>query len=99
VSRVLFKKKRIGIPQAAHQALGMCFHVGFVSFTSPLCHYSLSPSKWDLQFSSASQLRASTRKWGSWFRLGEVEPSFKEFLASLAQMRFRVLRSFLLLPQ
>jgi hypothetical protein len=27
------------------------------------------------------------RKWGSWFRLGEVEPSFKEFLASPAMMR------------
>jgi hypothetical protein len=26
------------------------------------------------------------RKWGSWFRLGEVEPSFKEFLASPAIM-------------
>jgi hypothetical protein len=29
----------------------------------------------------------STRKWGSRFRLGEVEPSFKGFLASTAMMR------------
>jgi hypothetical protein len=26
------------------------------------------------------------RKWGSWFRLGQVEPSFKEFLVSFAMM-------------
>jgi hypothetical protein len=38
-------------------------------------------------------------KWGSQFKLGEVEPSFKEFLASPACMHFQVLRSFLLLPQ
>jgi hypothetical protein len=31
-----------------------------------------------LQFSSGSKLGASTRKWGSRFRLGEVEPSVKE---------------------
>jgi hypothetical protein len=30
---------------------------------------------------------ASKRKWGSRFRLEEVEPSFKEFLASSAMMR------------
>jgi hypothetical protein len=34
----------------------------------------------------ASQLRALKRKWGSLFRLVEVEPSFKEFLASPAMM-------------
>jgi hypothetical protein len=64
----------------------MCFHVGFLRFNPPLCNYSRSPATWDLQFSSASQLVASTRKWGSWFRLGEVEPSFKEFLTSPAMM-------------
>jgi hypothetical protein len=42
---------------------------------------------WDLQFSSASQLVVSTRKWGSRFRLGEVEPRFKEILAHQAMMR------------
>jgi hypothetical protein len=31
---------------------------------------------------SASQIGASTKKWDSWFRLGEEEPSFKAFLAS-----------------
>jgi hypothetical protein len=36
---------------------------------------------------------------GFWFRLGEVELRFKEFLASPAMMHFQVLRSFLLLPQ
>jgi hypothetical protein len=95
----LEKNSPIVIPQVAHQALGMCYHVGFLRFTPPLCDYSRSPSTWDLQFSSASQLGASTRKWGSWFRLGEVEPSFKEFLAPPAHTRFQVLRSFLLLPQ
>jgi hypothetical protein len=100
VSRDLFRKNSpIVIPQVTHQALGMYFHVGFLRFTPPLCEYSRSPSTWDLQFSSASQLGASTRKWGSMFRLREVEPSFKEFLASAARMRFQVLRSFLLLPQ
>jgi hypothetical protein len=100
VSRVIFRKiSPIDIPQAAHQALGTCIHVGFLRFTPPLCNYYLRPSTWDLQFSSASQLRASTRKWGSRFRLGEVDPSFKEFLASPARMHFQVLRSFLLLLQ
>jgi hypothetical protein len=65
----------------------MCFHVGFLRLNPPLCDYSRSPSTWDLQFSSASQLGASMRKWGSRYRLGEVDPSFKEFLASPAMMR------------
>jgi hypothetical protein len=93
------KNSTIVIPQAAHQALGTCFHVRFLRITPPLWDYSRRPSTWDLQYSSASHLGASTRKWGSWFRLGEVEPSFKEFLASPARMCFQVLRSFLLLPQ
>jgi hypothetical protein len=84
MSRV--SKNPIVIPQAAHQALGMCFHVEFSRFTHPVCNKSLIPSTWGLQFSSASQLGESTRKRGSWFRLGEIEPSFKEFLASLAMM-------------
>jgi hypothetical protein len=33
------------------------------------------------------------RKWGSQFRLGEVEPSFKEFLASPAMIRLELLSS------
>jgi hypothetical protein len=45
---------------------------------------------WDLQIFSASQLGALTRKWGSRFRLGEVESSFKEFLASTTRIRFQV---------
>jgi hypothetical protein len=95
----LEKNSPIVIPQAAHHALGTCFHAEFLRFTPPLCNYSRSHSTWDLQFSSASQLGASPRKWGSWFRLREVEPSFKDFLASPARMRFQVLRSFLLLLQ
>jgi hypothetical protein len=31
------------------------------------------------------------RKWGSWIRLGEVELSFKEFLASNARMHLGLL--------
>jgi hypothetical protein len=85
VSRI--PKTPIVDPQASQQALGMYFHVGFLRFTPPLCNYSCSPSTWDLQFSSASQLGVSTRKWGSRLRLGEVESSFKEFLASPARMR------------
>jgi hypothetical protein len=65
--------------------------VGFIRFTPQLCDYSRRPSTWDLQFSSASQLGASKRKWGSWFRLGEVEPDFKEFLASPAMMHLGLL--------
>jgi hypothetical protein len=80
-------KNPIIIPQEAHQALGMCFHMGFLRFTPPLCGYYHSPSTWYLQFFSASQLGVSTRKWGSWFRHGEVELSFKEFVASPAMMR------------
>jgi hypothetical protein len=34
-----------------------------------------------------------------WFMPGEIEPSFKDFLASLAWMRFQVLNSLLLVPQ
>ena len=58
-------------------------------FTPPLCDYSRSPSTWDLQFSSASQLGASTRmiSFGLSSKLKKKEPSFKEFLASPA-MRF-----------
>jgi hypothetical protein len=88
MSRVLFKKK---IAQLLfHRQLTRPRALAFtwdLRFTPPLCDYSRSPSTWDLLFSSASQLGASTRKWGSWFRLGEVEPSFKEFLASPAIMR------------
>jgi hypothetical protein len=91
MSRVLFRKKTIFIPQAADQALGSCFQVGFLRFTPPLCDYSCIPSKWDLQFSPASQLGASMRKWDSWLRLGEVEPSFKDFLASPTMMRLGLL--------
>jgi hypothetical protein len=65
----------------------MCFHVGFLRFDPPLYNHSRSPSTWDLQFSSASHLGASTRKGGSQFRLREVEPNFKAFLASPAMMR------------
>jgi hypothetical protein len=64
----------------------MCFHVGFLRFTPPLCDYSRSPSMWNLQFTSASQQGASTRKWGSQFSLGEVEPSFNEFFDSPTMM-------------
>jgi hypothetical protein len=83
----LEKNSPIVIPQADHQALGTCFHVGFLRFTPALCDFSRRPSTWNLQFSSACQLGMSTTKWGSWFRLGEVEPSFKGFLASPAMMR------------
>jgi hypothetical protein len=100
VSQDLFRKIiPIVIPQTAHQALGTCFHVRFLSFTPPLCGYSCIPSTWDLQFSSASQVGVSATKLGSWFRLREVETSFKEFLASPARMRFQVLKSFFLLQK
>jgi hypothetical protein len=92
-------KKTIIIPQASHQAVDMCFNLGFLRFNPPLCDYSRSASTWDLQFPSASQLEESTSKWGSQFMLGEIEPSFKEFLASLARIHFQSLRSFFLLPK
>jgi hypothetical protein len=53
------------------------FYVGFLRFDPLLCNYCCVPSMWNLQFSSSSQLGASTQ-----LRLGEVEPSFKKFLAS-----------------
>jgi hypothetical protein len=34
---------------------------------------------------------ASTRKWGSPFRFGEVEPSFKEFFASTKMIPLEML--------
>jgi hypothetical protein len=99
VSRVLFRK----IAQSLfHRQITRPWAHAFtwdLRFNPPLCNYSHSPSMWDLQFSSAYELRASTRKWGSQFRLGEVEPSFEEFLASPTRMHFQVLRGFLLLPQ
>jgi hypothetical protein len=67
-----FPKNPIIIPQADHQALGMCFFMGFLRFNPPLFDYSRSPSTWDLQLSFESQLAVSTRKWVSWFRLGGV---------------------------
>jgi hypothetical protein len=60
----------------------LIFFKFLLRFILPLCDYSRSPSMWDLQFSSASQLGMSTRKWGSQFRFGEVEPGFKEFYES-----------------
>jgi hypothetical protein len=39
------------------------------------------------------------KEMASWFKLGEVEPSFKEFLASPARMHFQALINFLLLLQ
>jgi hypothetical protein len=87
VSCFFRKISPIVIPQAAHQALGKFFHVEFLRFTPPICRYSCIPSMWYLQFSSASQLGALMRKLGSWFRLGEVEPSFKKILASHKMMR------------
>jgi hypothetical protein len=98
VSQVLFlaKNSPIVIPQAAHQALSICFHVEFLRFTPQLCDYSRSPSTWYLQFSSFSHLGASTRKWCSWFILGDVGfyyfsrtdafPISKKLLASPAMM-------------
>jgi hypothetical protein len=59
---LFFRKKSNLIPQAAHQALGMCFHMGLLRFTPLFCNYSRRPSMKDLKFSSASQLGASTRK-------------------------------------
>jgi hypothetical protein len=69
----------------------MCFHKGFLRFTAQLCDFSLRPSCWDLRFSSVSQMGASTRKRGSQFGLGEIEPSFKDILASAAMMRLGLL--------
>ena len=68
---------------------GLVLSRGIMRFTPPLCDYSRSPSTWDLQFSSASQLGASTRilSFGLSSKLKKKEPSFKEFLASPA-MRF-----------
>jgi hypothetical protein len=40
----------------------------------------------ELKIANSSQIGASTRKWGSQCKLREVEPSFKEFLASPAMM-------------
>jgi hypothetical protein len=73
-----------------------CAFKRYLIFTAPLCNNSLSPSTCELQFFSDSHLGASMRKgFYSWFRLGEVEPSLKDFLSSPAWMRFQVLRRFL----
>ena len=48
------------IPPALTRS-GACAFTRDLRFTPPLCDYSRSPSTWDLQFSSASQLGASTR--------------------------------------
>jgi hypothetical protein len=61
----------------------MCFHLGFLRLNPLLCNYSHSPSIRDLELASAYQLGTSISKWGYQFRLGEVEPSFKEFLLLL----------------
>jgi hypothetical protein len=79
-------KNSIVIPAGSSPGPGFEVSQWDFRFTPPLCNYSRSPSTWDLQFSSASQLGESTRKWSSQFRLGEVDPSFKEFVASPATM-------------
>ena len=72
-----FRKTRSLFQQAAHQALARAF-TWDLRFTPPLCDYSRSPSTWDLQFSSASQLGASTRilSFGLSSKLKKKEPSF-----------------------
>jgi hypothetical protein len=62
VSLFLEKNSPIVISQEAYQALGTCFHLGFLRFTPTLFNYTRNPSTWDLQFSSASHLGVSTRK-------------------------------------
>jgi hypothetical protein len=51
----------IVVPQAAHQALGMFFHVIFLRFTPLLFNYSLRLSMLHLYSSTAAYLGASTR--------------------------------------
>jgi hypothetical protein len=70
-------------------------------FSPLLCNYFCSLSMWDLQFSYASNLEASMRKGlCSRFRLGEVEPSFKEFLAFPSRMHLALvsIKNFLASP-
>jgi hypothetical protein len=55
-----YKNNPIVIPPALTRP-GACAFKRDLRFTPPLCNYSRSPSTWDLQFSSASQLGASTR--------------------------------------
>ena len=81
-----FRKTRSLFQQAAHQALARAF-TWDLRFTPPLCDYSRSPSTWDLQFSSASQLGASTRM------------VCVQNLGLCSERESQVLRSFLLLPQ
>jgi hypothetical protein len=78
-------KNPVVIPPALTRRWACAFTRGF-RFTPPLRNYSRSTSTWNLQFSSASQLRASKKKCVQ--KIGyilEKESSFKEFLASPAQ--------------
>ena len=84
------KTARSLFQRSAHQAPA-CAFTRDLRFTPPLCDYSRSPSTWDLQFSSASQLGAS-------MRIGFAFKRFK-ILGLCSERESQVLRSFLLLPQ
>ena len=64
------------IPPAPNRP-GACDFTRDLRFTPPLSDYSRSPSTWDLQFSSASQLGASKRikSFGLSSKLKKKEPS------------------------
>jgi hypothetical protein len=57
----LYVAQAINNPIVIPPGPGLVLSQGVMKFTPPLSDYSLSPSMWDLQFSSASQLGASTR--------------------------------------
>jgi hypothetical protein len=76
---------QLSLSQPALTRPGACDFTRDLMFTPPLCNYYRSPSTWGLQFSSASQPGASTRKCVKKLRFSlEKEPSFKEFLVSAA---------------
>jgi hypothetical protein len=52
----------------------------------PLAHYSEFIFVTAFEDLYVSWVPKNPRKWGSWFRLGEIEPSFKDFLASSAMI-------------
>jgi hypothetical protein len=93
-------KNPIVIPQAASSTgpghVLSCGIPKVYSSTLKLLQYSFNVG-FTVFFCLSS--RSVNEERGSLFRLGEVEPSFKEFLNCTARMRFQVLRNFLLLQK
>jgi hypothetical protein len=97
VSRFFYRVKPIVIPQAASPGLGHMLSRGIPNAYSSTQKLFLLIFKVGITNFFCLSVGSVNKERGSRFRLGEVESSFKEFLASNERIGFQVLKIFLLL--